>query len=103
MAMKNIEDFLETNKWRLVDLFKDLDKNKDWSINKDDFLRGCKKGKLDLPSEMIDELVKILNSEKTEKIFYKELAKGRNSHLSDRRSELKGKFELKNISTKHFF
>lgn len=90
--MKKIEDFLEANRWRLIDLFKDLDKNKDWSINRNDFLRECKKGKLEIPDEMIEELVKVLNRAKTEKIFYKELAKGRTSHLSDRRSELKSKF-----------
>lgn len=89
--MKNIENFLEANRWRLIDLFKDLDKNKDWSINRNDFLRECKKGKLEIPNEMIDELIKLLNSQRREKIFYKELAKGRTSHLSDRRSELKSK------------
>jgi hypothetical protein len=33
-ALTKIEQFLDQNKWRLIDLFKDLDKNKDWKIYK---------------------------------------------------------------------
>ena len=32
IAMEKIEKYLEENKWRLLDLFKDLDKNKDWKV-----------------------------------------------------------------------
>jgi hypothetical protein len=42
--MEKIEDFLEENKWRLIDLFKDLDKDKDWLILKSDLSRQCLKG-----------------------------------------------------------
>ena len=44
--MEKIEDFLEKNKWRLIDLFKELDKDKDWLILKSDLSRQCLKGEL---------------------------------------------------------
>jgi hypothetical protein len=34
IAMAKIEAFLDENKLRLIDLFKDLDKNKDWKVYK---------------------------------------------------------------------
>ena len=93
LAMEQIELFLAENKWRLVDLFKDLDKNKDWIVYKKDFIRECKKGRLDISDSMIEELLVALsdpNSAKSNKINYKALAKGRNSSVLDRRSQLRG-------------
>lgn len=88
-AMERIEKFLVENRWRLVDLFKDLDKNKDWRVKSNDLIRECRKGRLDISDGMIEELVAALGS-KTFKINYKSLARGRSSHLSERRAQLKG-------------
>jgi hypothetical protein len=92
MAMEQIELFLAENKWRLVDLFKELDKNKDWFVLKKDFIRECKNGKLDIPDSLIDELLMALSESNSSKINYKNLAKGRNSGLIERRSQLRGNF-----------
>jgi len=43
LAMEHIEKFLADNHWRLVDLFRQLDKNKSWNIVKDDFRRLAEK------------------------------------------------------------
>lgn len=94
--MQQIEEFLAENKWRLVDLFKDLDKNKDWKVMKNDFIRECKKGRLEISDSMIEELVIALSTSKSsDKINYRALANGRTSHLFERRSQLRGK--LKNL------
>lgn len=42
--MESIEEFLEINKWRLIDLFRDLDKDKDWLVLKSDLIRQVLKG-----------------------------------------------------------
>lgn len=42
-AMEKVEEFLATNQWRLIDLFKSMDKEKSWRIAKDDFLRFIQK------------------------------------------------------------
>jgi len=89
-AMEQIEKFLNDNRWRLVDLFKDLDKNKDWRVKRDDLARECRKGRLEISDSMIDELITVLGS-KTSKINYKSLSKGRTSHLSERRAQFRGK------------
>lgn len=88
--MEKIEKYLEENKWRLLDLFKDLDKNKDWKVYKADFVRECKKGRLDINDSMIEELVNALGTSKSNKINYKSLAHGRMSNLLERRSALRG-------------
>lgn len=89
-AMERIEKFLQENKWRLVDLFKDLDKNKDWRVKSDDLKRECRKGRLDISDSMIEELVTVLGKGRYNKINYKSLAKGRYSHLSELRAQLRG-------------
>jgi hypothetical protein len=96
--MEKIEKYLDENKWRLLDLFKDLDKNKDWKVYKADFVRECKKGRLDINDSMIEELVNALGTSKSNKINYKSLAHGRMSNLLERRSALRG--NLSNLLVK---
>ena len=88
--METIEIFLEKNKWRLIDLFKDLDKKKEWVIIKSDLMREYEKGRLNANELLIDELVNALGAGKANKINYKSLASGRHSHLLDKRNELRG-------------
>ena len=38
-AMEHVEKFLADSHWRLVDLFRTLDRNKSWNVVKDDFMR----------------------------------------------------------------
>ena len=45
-AMNKVEEFLATNHWRLIDLFKSMDKEKSWRIAKEDFMRFIKKVQL---------------------------------------------------------
>jgi hypothetical protein len=88
--MQNIESFLEINKWRLIDFFKDIDKNKDWVIIKTDLMRQYEMGRLNANELQIEELCSALGSGKSNSIDYKALASGRSSHLLERRKELKG-------------
>ena len=88
--MEKIEQFLEDNKWRLVDLFKGLDKDKDWKIYKSDFLREFKRGKLDTNEIMTDELVFALGTTKRNRLKYSSLFKGRVNYKLDKRNEMKG-------------
>lgn len=37
LAMRNVEDFLVRNHWRLLDLFRALDRDKTWTVVKEDF------------------------------------------------------------------
>ena len=39
LAMERVEQFLVDNHWRLVDLFRTLDRNKSWNVVKQDFMR----------------------------------------------------------------
>ncbi len=39
LAMERVEEFLAENHWRLLDLFRKLDKNKSWRVVKEDFMR----------------------------------------------------------------
>ncbi len=39
LAMERVEEFLANNHWRLLDLFRTLDRNKSWNVVKGDFMR----------------------------------------------------------------
>lgn len=45
LAMERVEQFLTNNHWRLVDLFRALDKTKSWAVVKEDFMRLIEKVK----------------------------------------------------------
>ena len=90
IAMQQIEKFLDENRWRLIDLFRELDKDKDWHVFKDDFIRSCKNKRLEIRDYALDELVNALGTNAANAINYKSLAQGRSSHLSERRSQLRG-------------
>ncbi len=93
VAIRRIETLLNEDRWRLVDFFKDLDKNKDWKLCKNDFVREHKKGRLDVTDEMTDELITVYgNSRNT--LNYKSLAKGRTDHLLESRLNVKGSIEI---------
>lgn len=88
--MERIEKFLNENRWRLVDLFKNIDKSKDWHLNREELIRECRRGHLDINGSMVDELIMVLGNSKNFTINYKALSKGRTSHLSERRAQLRG-------------
>ena len=90
--MEKIDLFLEENKWRLIDLFKELDKNKDWKVLKSDFVRECKNGRFNANNAMLEELIDALGSGKTSYINYKSLAKGWSNHMAETRNQLRGLF-----------
>ena len=46
LAMERVEEFLAKNHWRLVDLFRTLDKDKSWKVVKEDFMRLIEKVKI---------------------------------------------------------
>jgi len=92
--MSRIEAFLAANRWRLLDLFQSLDKNKDWKVLRADFVRECERGKIEASAAMIDELLLALGGGDVESnmIDYRALYGERVSHLHDvRRAKLKGK------------
>ena len=43
LAMERVEEFLASNRWRLIDLFRTLDRVKSWNLAKDDFMRFINK------------------------------------------------------------
>ena len=87
IAMQKIEDSLEKEKWRLVDLFQDLDKNKDWKVQESDFKREY--SRLEITDAMLDELIMAYGNIQ-KKIKYKELARGRTELSIDRRNTIRG-------------
>jgi hypothetical protein len=39
IAMEYVEEFLANNHWRLIDLFRTLDRDKSWNVVKNDLMR----------------------------------------------------------------
>jgi hypothetical protein len=90
IAMQKIEESLDKERWRLVDLFQDLDKNKDGKLQESDFQREC--DRLGITEAMLEELLMAYGNIH-KKIKYKELARGRTELSIDRRNLLRGTSE----------
>jgi len=101
MAMEKIEQAIEEKKWRLLDLFKDLDKNKDWKVNREDFIREYASGNLDVTDVMLDELLMAYGN--SHKLEYKNLAKDGSNFVSDSYETQKTGDKFKDISTSTAF
>jgi hypothetical protein len=41
LGLKILDDHLKQKKLRLIDLFTSTDKNKDWRISRDEFIKSC--------------------------------------------------------------
>jgi Ca2+-binding EF-hand superfamily protein len=93
-AMLNIDKFLDENKMRLVDLFKTIDKDKDWFVIKEDFIREFHAGNLDIKRKNVEELINNLSDEKNpNQINYKKLANSRKNLIDYQRRNKRGIFK----------
>jgi len=57
LAMERVEKFLVNNHWRLLDLFRALDKNKSWAVVKEDFMRLVEQVKIYLLKNLFKKIL----------------------------------------------
>ncbi|XP_065665740.1 uncharacterized protein LOC136087167 [Hydra vulgaris] len=66
--------FMKNKRMRMIDLFRSLEKNKNWSVSKENFKSALKKLKLPLNDLKIDEMVSVFVVDKFGNFNYKDFA-----------------------------
>ncbi|XP_067942893.1 leucine-rich repeat-containing protein 74A-like [Watersipora subatra] len=84
-----IKDFMTENGLRLIDFFKQLDKDNSNSLSYDELKRGCEKYNIELSDTDIMKTFKLLDTDKSGDIDFQELVVGNREHKILRRALLK--------------
>ncbi|KAM9294333.1 leucine-rich repeat-containing protein 74A [Gastrophryne carolinensis] len=85
--MKVIQDFLDERKLRLLDFFKNMDKDGNKCVPVSDFCRYIALAGLPLDAEQIDMLVQRLDRDQTGTIDYRNLVDSRRKMVKDQRRQ----------------
>ena len=85
VALSILAEYCVTNRLRLLDLFVQIDKDKDWHISRDEFIRVIKNRQIPLAKGQIDDLIIALDTDNNDKLDYQELARGVEAYKIDDR------------------
>ena len=91
--MAIIDNFLKQNCLRLVDLFSQFDKNKDWHVSEAEFRYAIQLAKMPITEQQLENLILALDRNEDGMLDYKELVRGRKSLQAVVREQKKGKEE----------
>ena len=83
-ALAIIEEYLARKRLRLVDLFQQADKDKNWTVTREEFLKIMKSVKMPLTEADLEDLVISLDKDDDNALDYRELAIGRQAYLEER-------------------
>ncbi|XP_071082291.1 EF-hand calcium-binding domain-containing protein 12-like [Haliotis cracherodii] len=75
-GLQVLDEHLNKKRIRLLDLFRLVDKDKNWSVSKDEFAKCIEEAELDITEKELEDLVISLDSDLTDEVDYRELAKG---------------------------
>ncbi|XP_041347497.1 EF-hand calcium-binding domain-containing protein 12-like [Gigantopelta aegis] len=75
-ALHGVKQFLQEQRLRLVDLFQQVDKDKNWSLSKAEFLNAISTANLPIKKEKLEDLMWALDMNLNDEVEYKELKKG---------------------------
>ncbi|XP_052779508.1 EF-hand calcium-binding domain-containing protein 12-like [Mya arenaria] len=92
LGLKILDQHLKEQKLRLIDLFTSTDKNKDWKISREEFIKICNEKKIPISTGLLEDMLISLDMNLDEELDYKEMARGmelaRREKREDRRKEL---------------
>ncbi|RUS85265.1 hypothetical protein EGW08_006966 [Elysia chlorotica] len=83
--MTKLKRYVKENGYRLIDLFRDFDKDGNQLISKEEFTLGVKQAGIVLSEEQIDELLRKLDKDKNGSIDFGELIEGDREYKKLRR------------------
>lgn len=69
---------------RLVDLFAQADKDKNWIVSRDEFRNIIKSSKIPLSETDLEDLIMALDKDENDALDYMELALGRQAYLDEK-------------------
>eukprot|EP00794_Sanderia_malayensis_P006196 gene6196-6911_t len=85
MAMSIIAEYCHNNKLRLLDLFTEVDKDKDWSISRDELCKLVRYHEIPLSDAHLEEMIIALDVDNNDQLEYRELAHGVEVYRVDQR------------------
>merc|ERR1712048_1225847 len=85
IALAVIADYLQQKRLRLIDLFVNMDKDKNWNASKEEMKLALVATGIPLSDEQLEELILALDVDNDDELSYKELARGIEAYHKDRR------------------
>ncbi|KAJ8008807.1 hypothetical protein DPEC_G00082260 [Dallia pectoralis] len=87
--MKIIQDYLDEQKLRVLDFFRNIDKDGTMSVSVADFSKTLQQSNIPLKRRQIEELIQRLDRERTGMIDYRSLSLNRKQMILDHRRQLR--------------
>ena len=83
-ALAVIQEYLGHKRLRLLDLFAQADKDKNWAVSRQEFRNIIRSWKIPLTEADLEDLIIALDRDNSDALDYRELAVGRQSYLEER-------------------
>ncbi|XP_013411229.1 uncharacterized protein LOC106174281 [Lingula anatina] len=99
LAIKAIDEFLHKKNMRLIDLFRKVDKDKNWKISTQEFRKIIKENHIPISDILLEDLMLALDTDLNDELDYKELAMGLDQYKIERRESQKKMGSIDKIST----
>ncbi|XP_033100475.1 EF-hand calcium-binding domain-containing protein 12-like isoform X2 [Anneissia japonica] len=90
-AMEILSRHLAAKRERIIDLFSRADKDKSWTISRDEFRKCIKEGNIEMAPQLLEDLVESLDQDNNGEIDYKEFASGMKEHNIGKRKSRKAR------------
>ncbi|XP_020623016.1 EF-hand calcium-binding domain-containing protein 12-like [Orbicella faveolata] len=83
-ALAVIQEYLDRKRMRLLDLFSQADKDKNWVVSRQEFRNIIRSWRIPLKEVDLEDLILALDRDNSDALDYRELAVGRQSYLEER-------------------
>lgn len=83
-ALAVIQEYLDRKRMRLVDLFAQADKDKNWIVSREEFRKIIKSSGIPLSDSDLEDLIMALDKDENDALDYLELSTGRQAYLDER-------------------
>lgn len=87
LALKILEQHLREKKIRLIDLFTLVDRDKNWKISREEFVKVCDQQKIPISVGLLEDMMVTLDMNLDEELDYREIARGMEAWKRERRDE----------------
>ena len=85
MALSILAEYCYNKKLRLMDLYTQIDKDKDWLISREEVRKIVKRNEIPLTEAQLEDLIIALDVDNNDQLDYRELAQGVEAYRVDER------------------
>jgi Ca2+-binding EF-hand superfamily protein len=83
-ALAIIQEYLDKKRLRLVDLFAQADKDKNWIVSREEFRKIIRSAGIPLSESDLEDLIMALDKDENDALDFLELSTGRQAYLEER-------------------